>query len=98
MNDLRIMKILLSPLISEKSTVANSNNQYVFKVATDSTKPEIKAAVEKLFNVQVVAVQVINIKPKNVKFGRIEGKRKAWKKAYVRIAQGQEIDFSGAQA
>lgn len=98
MNEQRIMKILLSPLLSEKSTIANSNNQYVFQVATDATKPEIKIAVEKLFNVKVMAVQVINIKPKKVRFGRIEGKRKAWKKAYVRLAEGNEIDFTGAQA
>lgn len=98
MNDQRIMKILLAPLLSEKSTEANSNNQYVFKVAKDATKPEIKRAVEKLFNTNVVAVQVVNIKPKKLKLGRIEGKSKAWKKAYVRVAQGQEIDFSGAQA
>lgn len=94
----RILKVLLSPIISEKSTLANEKNQYVFKVATDSTKPEIKMAVEKLFNVKVVSVQVVNIKPKNVRFGRIEGKRKAWKKAYVRLTADSEIDFTGAEA
>lgn len=98
MNEQRILKILLSPLLSEKSTLANANNQYVFQVATDATKPEIKIAVEKLFAVKVMSVQVVNMKPKNVRFGRIEGKRKAWKKAYVRLAEGNEIDFTGAQA
>jgi large subunit ribosomal protein L23 len=97
MNEDRILKVLLSPYVSEKATVVNADNQYVFKVATDATKPEIKIAVEKLFNVKVVSVQVVNSKPKNVRFGRIEGKRKAWKKAYVRLAAGSELDFAGAQ-
>lgn len=96
MNEHRIMKILLSPLLSEKSTQANSHNQYVFQVAKDATKPEIKTAVEQLFNVKVLAVQVVNMKPRNVRFGRIEGKSKAWKKAYVRLAEGNNIDFTGA--
>lgn len=98
MNEQKLLKVLLSPLLSEKSTAANAHNQYVFQVATDSTKPEIKAAVEKLFNVKVMSVQVVNHKPKNVRFGKIEGKRKAWKKAYVRLAEGHDIDFTGAQA
>jgi large subunit ribosomal protein L23 len=98
MNEQRILKVLLSPHISEKSTLANERNQYAFKVSTDATKPEIKAAVEKLFNVTVNSVQVVNNKPKKVRFGRIEGKRKAWKKAYVRVAEGSQIDFTGAQA
>ncbi len=96
MNEQRILKVLLSPYISEKSTNAMENNQYAFKVAKDSTKPEIKAAVEKLFNVNVVSVQVVNFKPKKVKFGRIEGMRKAWKKAYVRLSTNDKINFSGA--
>lgn len=98
MNEQKILKVLLSPHISEKSTFVNENNQYVFKVIKDATKPAIKAAVEKLFNVKVVSVQVVNLKPKKVRFGRIEGTRKAWKKAYVRLADGNEIDFTGAQA
>jgi large subunit ribosomal protein L23 len=98
MNEQRILQVLLSPYLSEKSTIANSVNQYVFKVTRDATKPEIKAAVKKLFNVNVVSVQVVNLKPKKVRFGRKEAMRKAWKKAYVRIAAGYEIDFTGAQA
>ncbi|MBA2654462.1 MAG: 50S ribosomal protein L23 [Gammaproteobacteria bacterium] len=98
MNEQRILKVLLSPHISEKSTIANENNQYVFKVIKDSTKPEIKQAIEKLFNVKVVSVQVVNLKPKKVQFKRMEGTRKAWKKAYVRLADGSQIDFTGGQA
>lgn len=98
MNEQRILKVLLSPHISEKSTLANTNNQYVFKVLKDATKPEVKAAVEKLFKVKVVSVQVVNQKPQKMRFGKIEGFKKAWKKAYVRLAEGSEIDFTGAQA
>ncbi len=98
MNEQRMLKVLLSPYISEKSTLANSKNQYVFKVAKDATKPEIKEAVEKLLKVNVVSVQIVNMKPIKVRFGRIEGVVKAWKKAYVRIAAGSEIDFTGIQA
>lgn len=98
MNEERLLKVLLSPHVSEKSTVASEKNQYVFKVARDAAKPEIKAAVEKLFNVKVESVQIVNLKPKKVRFGRIEGARKAWKKAYVKVAAGNEIDFTGAQA
>lgn len=98
MNEQRIMKVLLSPHISEKSTIASESNQYVFKVLRDATKPEIKQAVEKLFNVKVLSVNVVNSKPLKVRFGKTEGVRKAWKKAYVKLAAGSEIDFTGAQA
>lgn len=99
----RLMKVLLSPQVSEKSTfVGEKNNQYVFRVAADATKPEIKAAVELLFStkdkkVQVQAVQVLNVKGKEKRFGRFEGRRRNWKKAYVRLAQGQEINFQVAE-
>jgi large subunit ribosomal protein L23 len=96
MNEERILKILVSPYISEKSTAANDRDQYVFKVMKNATKPEIKQAVEKLFDVKVISVQVINSKPKKVRVGRINGKQKAWKKAYIRIAAGSQIDFTGA--
>jgi large subunit ribosomal protein L23 len=99
----RLMKVLLAPQISEKSTfVGEKNNQYVFRVAADATKPEIKAAVELLFStkdkkVEVKAVQVANVKGKQKRFGRFDGRRRNWKKAYVRLAQGQEINFQAAE-
>ncbi len=99
----RLMKVLLSPQVSEKSTfVGEKNNQYVFRVAVDATKPEIKAAVELLFStkdkkVDVQSVQVLNVRGKEKRFGRFNGRRRNWKKAYVRLAQGQEINFQVAE-
>lgn len=90
----RLLQVLLAPVISEKSTmVAEKNEQVVFRVASDATKPEIKAAVELLFKVQVESVQVTNVKPKQKRFGRSTGWRKGWKKAYVALKPGQEIDL-----
>ena len=95
MNDERLMKVLLSPVVSEKSSVvADANGQYTFKVATDATKRELAKAVEKLFEVEVEAVQVVNVKGKQKRFGTIRGKRSDWKKAYVRLKAGSEIDFA----
>jgi large subunit ribosomal protein L23 len=95
MNNERIMKVLLSPLVSEKSSViADANQQYTFRVATDATKREIAKAVEKLFEVQVDSVQVVNVKGKRKRFGQVQGKRCDWKKAYVRLKPGSEIDFA----
>lgn len=91
----RLLKILMAPLISEKSVnAADSGNQFAFKVATDATKPEIKAAVEMLFEVNVEKVQVLNVKGKTKRFGQRLGKRAGWKKAYVRLAEGQDINFA----
>jgi large subunit ribosomal protein L23 len=98
MNQERLMKVLLEPHISEKSTnVAEQGNQVVFKVTTDATKSEIKQAVEKLFNVTVEGVQVSNTKGKvkKTRFGL--GKRKDWKKAYVRLSEGDDINFLGTE-
>lgn len=96
MNEERIMKILLGPHVTEKSAIiAESSNQYVFQVVTDATKPEIKAAVEKLFEVTVDAVRVTNVKGKTKRTGSRIGRRKNWKKAYVRVKAGQTIDFGG---
>jgi large subunit ribosomal protein L23 len=96
MNEERLMKVLVAPLISEKSSVAaEQNNQYVFKVTTDATKPEIKAAVELLFEVKVDAVKVANVKGKTKRFGRSMGRRSDWKKAYISLQAGQEIDLLG---
>lgn len=98
MNTERLMTVLLGPHISEKTTrVAESANQVVFKVRTDATKAEIKAAVEKLFEVSVEGVQVVNQRGKTKRFGRNTGSRSDWKKAYVRLAAGQDIDFLGAE-
>jgi large subunit ribosomal protein L23 len=95
MNNERLMKVLLSPVVSEKSSVvADANQQYTFRVATDATKREITKAVEKLFEVQVDSVQVVNVKGKRKRFGQIQGKRSDWKKAYVRLKPGSEIDFA----
>jgi len=97
MNQERLMKVLMAPHISEKSSVAaDQSNQIVFKVATDATKPEIKQAVELLFDVKVDRVQVCNVKGKTKRFGAKMGRRSDWKKAYVTLQEGQEIDFLGA--
>jgi large subunit ribosomal protein L23 len=96
MNQERLMKVLLAPHISEKSSIAaDLNNQIVFKVATDATKPEIKQAVELLFDVKVDRVQVSNVKGKTKRFGAKMGRRNDWKKAYITLQEGQEIDFLG---
>jgi len=91
----RLMKILLGPVISEKSAVvADSSNQVTFKVSPDATKPEIAKAVELMFEVNVEDVRVVNIKGKRKRFGQVQGKRNDWKKAYVRVKAGQDIDFA----
>jgi large subunit ribosomal protein L23 len=97
-SDERILKVLLAPHVTEKGAMAaETSNQYVFRVASDATKPEIKQAVEKLFEVNVDSVQVMNSKGKSKRFGMRAGQRKDWKKAYVRIQAGQSIDFAGGE-
>ena len=97
-NDQRLMQVLLAPTVSEKSTyVGEKHNQVVFRVVQDATKPEIKAAVELLFKVKVKGVQVSNVKGKEKRFGRHMGKRRSWKKAYVCLAPGQEINFGALE-
>ncbi len=89
---------VLSPIISEKSNrVGEQSNQYVFEVAVSSTKKEVKAAVEKLFEVKVEQVQILNVKGKTKSFKGKAGKRADWKKAYVKVQQGQLIDFGVAE-
>lgn len=91
----RLMSILLAPQVSEKATyVADKHEQVIFRVVSDATKPEIKAAVELLFKVNVAGVQVAVVKGKKKRFGRLMGRRKDWKKAYVCLAPGQEINFA----
>ena len=95
MNQERLLQVLLAPQVSEKATdVADKNNQVIFKVAADATKPEIKAAVELLFKVEVDTVQVLNVKGKAKRRGTIQGRRKGWKKAFVCLKAGQEIQFA----
>lgn len=94
MNQQRLMQVLLAPQISEKATyVADKHEQVIFRVATDATKPEIKAAVELLFKVEVESVQVANVKGKAKRFKGAVGRRKGWKKAFVSLKPGQEINF-----
>jgi len=98
MSQERLMKVLLAPHVSEKTTrVADQSNQVVFKVLPDATKAEIKKAVELLFEVKVTSVQVTNLKGKLKRFGQSIGRRKNWKKAYVTLAEGQDIDFIGGE-
>ena len=92
------MQVLLAPQVSEKSTfVGEKNNQYVFRVVVDATKPEIKAAVELMFKTKVKAVRVVNVRGKEKRFGRFEGRRRNWKKAYISLLQGQEISFQAPE-
>jgi large subunit ribosomal protein L23 len=94
-NEERLLQVLLAPQISEKATyVADKNEQVIFVVAPDATKPEIKAAVELLFKVQVESVQVANLKGKSKRFGRSMGRRSDVRKAFVCLKPGQEINFA----
>ena len=98
MNQERLLKVLLGPLVSEKSArLTEQSQQFVFKILPDATKLEVKKAVEFLFNVNVQSVQVVNVRGKVKRFGRGLGHRNDWKKAYVRLQEGQEIDFVGAE-
>jgi large subunit ribosomal protein L23 len=97
-NTERLTAIILGPHISEKSTaVAEGANQVVFRVRRDATKAEIKRAVQLLFAVQVVSVSVVSMPGKARRFGARVGRRSGWKKAYVRLAPGQDLDFIGAE-
>ena len=94
----RLMNVVLAPVVSEKSTrVADKNRQYVFRVADRASKPEIKAAIELMFKTKVESVTVSNVKGKEKRFGRYMGRRRNWKKAYVRLAAGHEINFAATE-
>ena len=101
-NQNRLMTVLLAPVVSEKGTfLAEKNNQFVFRVAPDATKPEVKAAVELLFStkdkkLEVRSVQIANVRGKQKRAGRHLGRRSSWKKAYVRLAPGHDIDLQAA--
>ena len=98
MNQERIYQVLLAPHVTEKATLAaDSDRQFVFKVAKTANKAEIKTAVEQLFNVKVRAVTTLNVKGKRKMFARAGGKRSDWKKAYVSLQEGFDINFLGAE-
>ena len=92
MNNEKILAVLRAPLVSEKTARIQEINQYVFEVAQTATKADVKSAVESLFNVTVEAVNVMNVKGKNKTFRNRAGRRGDWRKAYVRLAEGQTID------
>ncbi len=97
MNEERIYQVLIAPLVSEKTTrVADKHRQVAFRVLPDATKHEIKQAVEKAFTVEVESVQVANMRGKVKRFGRTPGVRSNWRKAYVRLKEGHDIDFAGS--
>ncbi|MGQ2965035.1 50S ribosomal protein L23 [Methylophilus sp.] len=94
----RLLQVILAPQITEKATfIADKHQQIAFKVRTDATKPEIKAAVELVFKVEVASVSVINVAGKVKRAGRRAGKRSDWKKAYVSLKPGQEINFAAGE-
>lgn len=98
MNESALFQTILAPHISEKSTmVADKNRQFVFEVRRGVSKPLIKEAVEKMFNVEVASVQVVNVRGKVKRLGRSPGRRQDWKKAYVRLKAGFDIDFAGTK-
>jgi large subunit ribosomal protein L23 len=96
MKEERLLRIILAPHMSEKASVgAEKISQYIFKVASDANKLEIKLAVEQLFKTKVTKVRIVNVVAKSRRFGQIVGKKKGWKKAYVTLLEGQQIDFAG---
>ncbi len=99
MNEESIFTVLQSPHVSEKAAMSsNGYRQYVFKVAPEANKIDVRAAVEKLFKVSVRNVRICNVKGKRKKFGRIQGRQKDWKKAYVTLDRDQELDIAGQAA
>jgi len=98
LNEERLLQVILAPVISEKATqLADKNEQVTFRVARDASKPEIKAAVELLFKVEVKDVKVANVKGKAKRFGRFQGRRDNWKKAYVCLKPGQELNLMAGE-
>ncbi|HHB12744.1 MAG TPA: 50S ribosomal protein L23 [Chromatiales bacterium] len=99
MNEERLLQVLLSPHVSEKSTrLADAARQHVFKVAADATKPEVRRAVEQLFEVKVQAVRIVNTRGKAKRVGQRMGRRSDWKKAYVTLEPGYDIDLTGMES
>ncbi|MDZ4731315.1 MAG: 50S ribosomal protein L23 [Xanthomonadales bacterium] len=99
MSNNRLMQVLLAPRVTEKTTrVGEQSNQYVFRVVTDAVKAEVRDAVELMFGVNVESVRIVNVKGKSKAFRNRQGKRSDWKKAYVRVQEGQAIDFLGGES
>lgn len=98
MKEERLLKVILSPHLSEKATIASQERrQYVFQVCNSAKKPEVKEAVEQLFKTKVELVRIVNVKSKPKRFGSVLGRSKAWKKAYVTLQEGHQIDLAGTQ-
>ena len=96
-NKYQLANVLEAPIISEKSTVAaEKDKQFVFKVQKQATKKQVKSAVEMMFSVEVDSVRVLNVKGKQKRFGKTLGQRSDWKKAYVKLKPGHDIEFSAA--
>ena len=94
MNDQRLYSILVRPHVSEKTALgAELQGRHAFRVAKDATKVEVRKAVEKIFGVDVRSVQISNVRGKTKRFGQVAGKRSGWRKATVRLAEGQDLDF-----
>lgn len=99
MNKNRLYQVLLAPRVTEKSTrVGETSNQYIFRVVKDANKSEVRNAVEMLFDVSVESVRIVNVKGKNKSFRMRPGRRSDWKKAYVRVQDGQVIDLLGGES
>ena len=98
MNDAQLYNVIRAPRVSEKTVRMQEHNQYAFEVASDATKADIKAAVEKLFDVKVASVNVVNVKGKSKAFRYRNGRRGDWRKAYVTLAEGQSIDVTMVKA
>ena len=94
LDEAQMLTIIRRPVVTEKSTQGSEHNQVTFRVPLDATKPEIKAAVEAMFKVEVKSVQIANVGGKEKRFGRYTGRRRSWKKAYVCLKAGQEINFA----
>lgn len=98
MNQERLLKVLLTPHVSEKATIGiEKRNEYVFKVVDSATKLEVKGAIELLLNAKVKTVRILNVRPKAKIFKGTEGKRKGWKKAYITLHADQKLDMLGTQ-
>jgi large subunit ribosomal protein L23 len=98
MNQERLLKVILSPHISEKATIGTEKrNEYVFQVIKNATKPEVKDAIEFIFNTKVKGVRIVNVRTKTKTFRGIQGTRKGWKKAYVTLQADQKLEVAGAQ-
>jgi large subunit ribosomal protein L23 len=99
-NSERLATVLLAPVVSEKATyIADKHQQVIFRVDQSATKPEVKAAVELMFSkkdkpIEVKSVQIVNVRGKHKRFGQFNGRRRNWKKAYVCLKEGQEINFA----